>query len=373
MEKRYQVFVSSTYEHLKEERSKVITALLDLGHIPCGMEYFPASDEDAWNCIERLIPQCDYYVVLVAGKYGSIAPGDTRAYTHKEYELAVASQVPVLGLLHKYPDRLPKNQCESDPKTQKKLDKFRQLVQKRLCRYWTTSDQISGELLASLSHQISRTPRVGWVRADTIASDEAKSEIIGLRKKLEKAEGRIAQFEKLKADEENELASGKDEMRLYGTLSGHRQQPVPGKKEEVRMEVELSFTLISDWGQLLRFIGSELKREWNTHDLERCLSAEVSRLARNEENFERTENIKGLYPQWDEGEIGKITNQLLALGLIVGRAYPDWALTQKGVLHTSRQRALKKGELRSGNGDWCKVEIEEDELVIDSDVVVEEW
>lgn len=96
-------------------------------------------------------------------------------------------------------------------------------------------------------------------------------------------------------------------------------------------------------------------------------------MARNEDNFKKTENCSSLYVSWDEGEIGKITNQLLALGLIVRRSYPEWAFTQKGVLHTSRQVALKKGELRPGNCDWCKVEIEDGDLKNGSVVEVERW
>lgn len=45
MDKRYQVFVSSTYADLKNERSKVIQTLMELGCIPAGMELFPAMDE----------------------------------------------------------------------------------------------------------------------------------------------------------------------------------------------------------------------------------------------------------------------------------------------------------------------------------------
>jgi hypothetical protein len=50
--KRYQVFVSSTYEDLKEERNEVLQALLELDCIPCGMEYFPATDDTQWNYIK---------------------------------------------------------------------------------------------------------------------------------------------------------------------------------------------------------------------------------------------------------------------------------------------------------------------------------
>ena len=40
MDKRYQVFVSSTYADLMEERQHVIQALMDMDCIPSGMEVF---------------------------------------------------------------------------------------------------------------------------------------------------------------------------------------------------------------------------------------------------------------------------------------------------------------------------------------------
>jgi hypothetical protein len=46
MQKRYQVFVSSTYEDLKQERAEVMQALLELECMPAGMELFPASSEE---------------------------------------------------------------------------------------------------------------------------------------------------------------------------------------------------------------------------------------------------------------------------------------------------------------------------------------
>lgn len=38
--KKMQIFVSSTYEDLKDERQKMVEAILDAGHIPAGMEIF---------------------------------------------------------------------------------------------------------------------------------------------------------------------------------------------------------------------------------------------------------------------------------------------------------------------------------------------
>ena len=46
VEKRYQVFVSSTYADLTEERAQVIQAILNLEHLPAGMEMFPAANAD---------------------------------------------------------------------------------------------------------------------------------------------------------------------------------------------------------------------------------------------------------------------------------------------------------------------------------------
>lgn len=45
MDKRYQVFVSSTYTDLKEERQHVIQVLTEMGCVPAGMELFPAADD----------------------------------------------------------------------------------------------------------------------------------------------------------------------------------------------------------------------------------------------------------------------------------------------------------------------------------------
>lgn len=53
MDKRYQVFVSSTYEDLHEERREVMQALLALDCIPTGMELFPAADDDSWTHIKH--------------------------------------------------------------------------------------------------------------------------------------------------------------------------------------------------------------------------------------------------------------------------------------------------------------------------------
>jgi uncharacterized iron-regulated protein len=94
---KYQVFVSSTYEDLKDEREQVVKAVLEMGHIPVGMEMFSAADAQQWQIISRHIESSDYYVIIVAHRYGSME-GD-RSYTEKEYDYAIERGVPVLAFV----------------------------------------------------------------------------------------------------------------------------------------------------------------------------------------------------------------------------------------------------------------------------------
>ena len=64
------VFISSTFEDLREERAEVQKAVLRLGCLPVGMELFPSADEDAWGYIRGEIERCDYYILIVGGRYG---------------------------------------------------------------------------------------------------------------------------------------------------------------------------------------------------------------------------------------------------------------------------------------------------------------
>lgn len=106
MDRHYQVFVSSTYDDLREERQQVIQALLELDCIPAGMELFPAADDEQWEFIKRVIDECDYYLVIIGGRYGSTDNKGT-SYTEKEYDYAVDQRKPVIGFYHENPEKFP--------------------------------------------------------------------------------------------------------------------------------------------------------------------------------------------------------------------------------------------------------------------------
>ena len=102
MEKKYQVFISSTYTDLVEERRKVQDTILSMYHFPIGMELFSAANEEQWGIIKETIDSSDYYVLIVAHRYGSVikdGPDAGISYTEKEYRYAKEQGIPILAFI----------------------------------------------------------------------------------------------------------------------------------------------------------------------------------------------------------------------------------------------------------------------------------
>ena len=98
MDKRYLIFISSTYEDLKVEREKVTRAIMDLNNIPARMENFPAAGIRPKDLIERVIRECDYFVLMIGSRYGSISDSG-KSYTEEEYNYAVHEGIPVIAFI----------------------------------------------------------------------------------------------------------------------------------------------------------------------------------------------------------------------------------------------------------------------------------
>ncbi len=171
MEKRYTVFISSTYEDLREEREKVMGALLKLNFIPCGMELFPASSEEQWSLIQRVIDDCDYYILILAGKYGSVN-NQGISYTEMEYRYAIKQGKPVIAFVHKCPDTLPANKVECSGKKQKQLENFRKFVKTKLVNFWQNPYELGLQVSISMTKLIAQFPTPGWVKADHIVDQK---------------------------------------------------------------------------------------------------------------------------------------------------------------------------------------------------------
>ena len=93
---KYQVFISSTYSDLSKERKRVLDILLMADCIPAGMENFVATDDEQFNVIKKVIDMCDYYVLILGKRYGSVNEKTGISYTEMEYNYAIDKGIPVL-------------------------------------------------------------------------------------------------------------------------------------------------------------------------------------------------------------------------------------------------------------------------------------
>ncbi|GGC92638.1 hypothetical protein GCM10011512_19640 [Tersicoccus solisilvae] len=178
MATKYQVFVSSTFDDLKHERDTVIKAILEMGHIPVGMEMFSAADEEQWKIIARHIDESDYYCVIIAHRYGSTVNGVS--YTQKEYEYAAARGVPVMGFVLDDSSRWPGESMDRDSESVVALNKFKALVKSKPVSFWNSAEDLYGKVSIALSKAFTANPRDGWVRASAAAGPEVTQELTRL-------------------------------------------------------------------------------------------------------------------------------------------------------------------------------------------------
>ena len=167
MEKRYQVFISSTYEDLKEERKAVIEGIMDLDCFPAGMEQFSAASTSQFEYIKKRIDESDYYVLIIGGRYGSIDENEDISYTEKEFNYALEESIPVLVFINDNIDNLPPEKRDNDKeKFNKLMDFIKRAKNGRLVAYWSNRDELKYKVNKSLEETFESNPRRGWVREE---------------------------------------------------------------------------------------------------------------------------------------------------------------------------------------------------------------
>jgi len=161
--RKLQVFVSSTYKDLKEERQAAVQAILTAGHIPAGMELFTAGDETQMDVIKEWINESDIFLLILGGRYGSIESETKRSYTHLEYEHAVSQNKPFFAVVieNKHLDALASDKKEQE--NPGKLKDFRDTVLTKMVGMWNNPDKMENEILKALMKFSKDESLVGWV------------------------------------------------------------------------------------------------------------------------------------------------------------------------------------------------------------------
>lgn len=193
--KRYQIFVSSTFRDLEEERGKVMETILKFDCFPAGMELFPAMDEEQFEYIKRIIDDSDYYLLIIGGRYGSVDEKG-KSWTEKEYDYAVSKGIPVIAFDHKDFNTLPANRTDQDDDKRKKLIAFKKKVATgRLIQTWTNAVDLALAIATSLKRVLELQPGIGWVRADKAISGDSQEVIDKLNAEIEKYKKEVKRLE----------------------------------------------------------------------------------------------------------------------------------------------------------------------------------
>jgi len=180
-EKRYQVFVSSTSEDLKGERQRVWETLVSLEYIVSGMEAFPATNDSQFQYIKQQIEQSDYYVLIIAGRYGTLTENGI-SFTEREFDFAQELKIPSLVFPIRNLASWPVGKTDNDQNKQEKLETFRTRASKnRLCYYWDSADELALGIVKALQTAIKSNPRPGWERGGAASAAELLSELRQLR------------------------------------------------------------------------------------------------------------------------------------------------------------------------------------------------
>jgi len=345
VDKRYQVFISSTFRDLIEERQAVLKAVLELDHMPAGMELFPASDESAWQLIKDVIDDSDYYILIVGGRYGSLDETGL-GFTEKEYDYAHSTKKPVIAVLHENPDNLPRGKTESDELTWKKLQEFRNKVERsHTCVYWNNKEDLKAKVIVGLTSIIKRHPAIGWIPADQVPSGATIKDILTLRERIAELEKELEKNRLQPPPGTDDLHQGEDTFKMKVSFKAKEPSQYDSEGQGFSGAFEPS------WNDIFAGVAPKMIAEASNSQLREAFSTRLSELAK--ESFKDASNMKRkvLYGfKFNDHDIDTCIIQLRALGLIheseKKRSIHDkgayWILTPYGDQKMVQLRALRK-------------------------------
>jgi Domain of unknown function (DUF4062) len=182
MKRKLQVFLSSTFSDLIEERQAAVAAILKAGHIPAGMELFTAGDKSQMKTIERWIDESDVYMLILGGRYGSIEPTSNISYTELEYDYARAQGKPSFSVV--IADEALEAKVKSfgtnfmEKTNPKELAQFRAKVLNNISSFFSDPKDIKLCIHESLSDLVVNPALKGWVAVDEIEDTKVLNEEI---------------------------------------------------------------------------------------------------------------------------------------------------------------------------------------------------
>ncbi len=241
LDKRYQVFITTSGSEMQPERIVLSQTLVGMGFFSWGLEQrTPLSTAFA----RRQIDDCDYVVILLGSQYGEQSVSGV-GYMHLEYIYAVTKQKPVIVFMHSDPEARDPSLHDATPQLREKFQEFRKLLQTdvdQVFSYRTLRD-LEMAVRLNMPQMLERYPVTGWVRPQN--SQSLHDEIDQLKAKNRQLEAEVGNrqvdpFLSLPKVSMHEVFSF--EYRLHAYQDGNFK--------ELKIQKQLT------WAQLLSVLGS---------------------------------------------------------------------------------------------------------------------
>lgn len=292
--KKYQIFLSSTFLDLQRERSAAVTAIMRLGHIPVGMELFPATDNKQWHVIEKAIKEADYYVLMVGGRYGSIYDGIS--YTEAEYNLAIDIGVPIVPILLADYENVFRERGDEDGEKLERLTIFRErLGQNHTCQYWQSEAELAALLFQGLLSAFDEHPREGWIRGSSAASEDTLTQLNQLHQERDGLKVQLAELQSQLSPKLSDIADLGDTMGMRYEYTFWRGSSSAKATDTVNMT----------WADIFCAVGPKLMNSVHPIQMKNALREYT------------TENkLVQNTPDFFSSDMDTVKIQLIALGLI---------------------------------------------------------
>ncbi len=340
MSKKYQVFVSSTYLDMRDERQAAVEAILMAGHIPAGMELFSAGDKSQLEVIKRWIEESDVFMLVLGARYGSIEPTSGLSYIELEYDHAVRSNKPLFALVMSDKSCLAKvaaGLANGEEMNSTQYSKFRSRVLEKISRQVDDYKDIKLFTLDSLRNLATEDRIVGWMRGNNVYDVKpliSQIEQLNRERNLLLAEVKTLQ-QKLPNDSIDDLplAGLDDEVQL----EFHWYVPSEGRHSSSHTARS---TFTHKWSEIFGVIAPELLSMPNDNSVKTFVANELLK------RHKVRSSVQGI----EDTSYQTIKIQLKALGLI-DLAYSKtvsggmglfWSLTAAGERQMMLLRTQKK-------------------------------
>jgi hypothetical protein len=172
MKKKLQIFISSTFTDLIDERQAAVEAVLRAGNMPAGMELFSAGNKSQLDTIKKWIGESDIYMLILGGRYGTLESESQLSYTEIEYRYALELDKPFFAIVVN--EEMMKQKVQNQGQivleldNQEKYKQFKEVVLSKVCRLCKDSSEIKLAILESIIDIQNQFELTGWIKGDEI-------------------------------------------------------------------------------------------------------------------------------------------------------------------------------------------------------------